>query len=211
MASVPKKQVIGIVGGIGSGKSLVAKILQEFDGALINADRLGHEALRQPEIKSKLIQRWGGRIQDVESGEVDRREVAKIVFADDKEREFLQQAVFPYIEAQIRHAIDHANADSQASFIILDAAIMMESGWDRVCDKIIFVHTAKSVRQERLADTRNWTTKEVTQRKKAQLPLVEKVTRADYVVDNSGSEAELRRRIRTLIPKLGLTQTPMCV
>ena len=92
---------IGIVGGIGSGKSLVADAMQALGGYLIAADPLGHEALRQPDIKTKVIERWGSAVLDG-NGDVDRRKLGRIVFADKNELKALEDQVFPYIDKRIR-------------------------------------------------------------------------------------------------------------
>ena len=91
---------IGIVGGIGSGKSAVADAMRSLGGHLISGDRLGHDALLQPDIKAKLRERWGDAILD-EHGDIDRKKIAAIVFADANELKALEAQVFPYIEKRI--------------------------------------------------------------------------------------------------------------
>src|SRR5262249_27682499 len=93
------KPVIGLLGAIGAGKSTAAKCFAARSGHVINADALGHEALRQPEIVAALIKRWGERVQKVD-GSLDRWEIGRIVFADPAERNALEATVFPYIEAR---------------------------------------------------------------------------------------------------------------
>src|SRR5471032_2979316 len=121
---------IGIVGGIGSGKSVVADAMQKLGGHLIAADPLGHEALRQPDIKAKLVDRWGKDILDAQ-GNPDRKKIGHIVFADANELRTLEALVFPFIEKRIIEEIAGARARGDVQFIILDAAIMIETGWHR--------------------------------------------------------------------------------
>ena len=94
-------------------------------------------------------------------------------------------------------------------FIVVDAAIMLEAGWNRHCDCVVYVHAPRSLRLHRLAGQRGWSEKEVQARESAQLPLTEKVTRADFVVDNSGSSEQLDEQVRRLLPLLAAGNVAM--
>src|SRR6266496_904490 len=95
-----RKPVIGLIGGIGSGKSRVAAEFARRGARVIAGDQLGHEALRQPDVKARIVERWGPGVLDT-SGEVERRKVAAIVFADPAELRALEAIVFPWIERRI--------------------------------------------------------------------------------------------------------------
>jgi dephospho-CoA kinase len=192
------KFIIGLVGGIGSGKSRVADEFRKHGAAVISGDTLGHEALRQPEIREQVVARWGREVLDGQ-GEVDRRKVAKIVFANPSERRALEDMLFPWIERRIREQVGAAQADPAVRLVVLDAAIMMETGWDRVCDRIVFVDTPREARLRRLAEQRGWSTGEVEAREAAQLPLKEKAGRADVVLDNAGPPEHLARQVEALL------------
>src|SRR5579864_7153638 len=101
------KPIVGLVGGIGAGKSLAAKLFAERGARVIDADALGHAALRQPEIRAAVRTRWGPDVIG-NDGEVNRRKVRSIVFADPKERTALQALVFPWIDRHIREEIAEA-------------------------------------------------------------------------------------------------------
>src|SRR4051794_33424562 len=103
------KPVIGLVGAIGAGKSTAGRMLAGRGGHAIDADTLGHDALRQPEIVSALVNRWGERIRRPD-GSLDRREIGRIVFADPAQRTALEATVFPYIGARTRQEIAAAQA-----------------------------------------------------------------------------------------------------
>src|SRR5947209_12696631 len=98
---MPRKPVLGLLGGIGSGKSLVAAELARRGGRVVNGDELGHEALRQPEIQQRIRERWGADVFN-EQGEVDRRRLGAIVFAEPKELRALEALSFPWIERRFR-------------------------------------------------------------------------------------------------------------
>jgi dephospho-CoA kinase len=190
--------IVGIVGGIGSGKSALADELVKLGGHLITADKLGHEALRQVDIREKVIERWGRELLDA-TGEIQRRALGRIVFADAAELRELEAMVFPFIGKRIHEEIARANQDSWARFVILDAAIMMEAGWDKNCSRVIFVDTPKEIRLERLRRQRRWTAEELDSRENAQMAVEEKRRRADAIIDNSGGPEKARSQLQTLL------------
>jgi dephospho-CoA kinase len=203
------KLVIGLIGGIGSGKSAVAGAFARRGARVIVADALGHEALRQPDIRSQLVARWGPGILGAD-GEVSRSAVAGIVFAKTPracdELRALEALVFPWIGRRAREEIAAAQDDPHARLVVLDAAVMLEAGWNKACDRIVYVDAPREVRLRRLAEGRGWSAKEVEERESAQLPLTEKATRADDAVDNSGSPEEAQRQVDDLLRRWGLPQ-----
>src|SRR5262249_41951327 len=116
------KLVIGLIGGMGSGKSQVAAEFAKHGARVVNADQLGHDALRQASIRDVRVQGWGGEVVD-ETGGIDRGRVGRIVFDEGLERKALESVVHPYIGRRIRELIDAARADRGAKLVVLDAAI----------------------------------------------------------------------------------------
>lgn len=200
------KPVIGLIGGIGSGKSRVAAELKRYGGCMISGDHLGHEALLQPEIRDQVVRRWGIAILTA-AGIIDRRRLGEKVFADPAELRKLERLVFPWIERRVREEIARAAADPQVRFVVLDAAVLLEAGWNNVCDWIVYVHAPRTVRLQRLADQRGWEIKEVEARERAQMSLTDKVSRADFVVDNSGATDHLVQQIVNLLRQWRLPAT----
>jgi dephospho-CoA kinase len=191
------------VGGIGSGKSLVARILVERGGTLIAADQAGHDALLQPQIRDGIVTRWGAELLD-EQGFVDRRILGKIVFSDPSQRRELEQLVFPWIENRLKQQIQDAFSDARTSFVVLDAAIMFEAGWNEVCDSIVYIDAPREVRLERVVKQRGWTAEEFFQREAAQWPPETKKPLAQAVIDNSGSESATRTQVEQLLRQWNL-------
>ncbi|MBI1830345.1 MAG: dephospho-CoA kinase, partial [Planctomycetes bacterium] len=187
--------IIGIVGGIGSGKSLVAQAMQQLGGHLVAADAIGHDALRQPEIIAKVVARWGDAILDPQ-GLPDRQKIGQIVFSNREELTALEAMVFPFIEKHIAQEIESARKRTDATFIILDAAVMLEAGWHRHCDKIVFVDAPRDVRLARLKQKRGWDEDELARREKAQLPIDEKMARADLVIVNDAGPEKIRAQVK---------------
>jgi dephospho-CoA kinase len=197
------KPVIGLIGGIGSGKSRVAEAFVRRGARVISGDRIGHEALRQPDVREQVARRWGRGILDA-AGEVDRRKLGAAVFADPAQRRELEALVFPWIGRRIREEVAAAQDDAAAALVVLDAAVMLEAGWNNVCDRIVYVHAPRAERLRRLAAQRGWGAKEVAARENAQLSLTDKVTRADHAVDNSGPPERITQQVDVLLQGWGV-------
>ncbi len=189
--------VIGIVGGIGSGKTLVAEELQRLGASVLDADRVGHAVLAEPEIRRSLHNRWGDRILRPD-GHIDRRKVAEIVFAPPpdgpSELEYLEQHTHPLIRQRIEDQIRWL-ARQGHRFAVLDAPVMMKAGWDERCDKIVFVDAPRPVRVARCR-SRGWSEQEFERREAAQQSLELKRKRADVVIDNAGSRETTQQQVR---------------
>ncbi len=204
-AAKDRKLVVGLIGGIGSGKSQVAAAFARHGARVIAGDQLAHAALRDPGVRARVAERWGQEVLD-EKGEVDRRRVAAIVFTDSAELKALEAITHPWIRGRIRADMEDARADARVPLIVLDAAIMLEAGWNDVCDRLIYIDAPRETRLERVARQRGWTEKEVAAREQAQLPLTEKVIRADHVLDNSASLEHLNRQVNDLLHLWGLAR-----
>ena len=193
-----RKPVVGLVGGIGSGKSQVAAAFAARGARIISGDELAHAALRQPEVKARIAERWGTSIFD-ERAEVVRSRLGAVVFANPAERQVLETLVHPWIRERIHRDVAAAQRDPEVRLIVLDAAIMLETGWNEICDRLVFVNAPREDRLRRVAGQRGWTESELDAREKAQLPLTAKAARADHALDNSGSLEELGARVDELL------------
>jgi dephospho-CoA kinase len=196
-------QVIGLIGGMGGGKSEVAALLAKRGARVVSGDEAGHEALRQNDVKVLAVKHWGKQILS-NRGEIDRRKLAAIVFGQEMERKALEQMVFPWINKRLHEQIALAKADPQTPLVVLDAAIMLEAGWNKECDRLVYIDAPRSVRLARLSEKRGWLPKEVEDREKAQWSLTEKRNRADEVLDNSGSLEQLAGQLDLLLAKWGI-------
>jgi len=193
------------VGGIGSGKSRVADTLARRGGRLVSGDDLAHQALRQPALREKIVSRWGRDLLD-DNGEILRKKLAAIVFKSAEDRSALERIVHPWIVARIEEEVARARADAACPFIVLDAAILLEAGWQRVCDRLVYVDAPREVRLRRIAAQRGWTETELADREAAQLPLTRKRECADHVIDNSATLEDLERQVDTMLARWGLAR-----
>src|SRR5262245_16228884 len=197
--------VIGLLGGIGSGKSAVAAELVQHGGWVINADLSGHEALQQLNIHRQVVARFGQEILTPD-GAIDRKKLGAKVFADVNELRALEAIVFPFIGRRIREEIDQARRRDGVRFIVLDAAVMLEAGWNDVCDKLIFVDTPRAIRLERVRKKRGWSEPDLQARETLQMPLDDKRRRTDAIVDNTTTMAALVEQVAALVQRWGLSK-----
>ena len=199
MSSQPSaKLVIGLVGGIGAGKSTAAKCFEKRGGLVIDADIVGHEVLRRADIIEKAVERWGEGIRKSD-GSLDRRAIGKIVFSDPGERKVLEQVVFPLIQERCKQLIQEAKGNPVVKFIVLDAAVMLEAGWNEVTDRIVYVDTPREIRLKRVAARSGWSAEELSSRESAQWPEEMKKKRADAVLMNIAQIEELQLQIDRLL------------
>ena len=184
--------VIGIVGGIASGKSEVAGILGELGAAVINADKLGHQVLLSKDTILEIQNAWGDRVLD-ETGNVNRRKLGEIVFQNDSnELDRLEQITHPKIEKLLCQQLTEIPDKYPA--VIVDAPVMIKAGWDRHCDHLIFVDCPRAIRLAR-ALNRGWTAEMLDAREAAQATLAEKKSKASEIVDGSAPLENLREQL----------------
>jgi dephospho-CoA kinase len=201
--------VIGIVGGVGSGKSSVAKALAaRAPVEIIDADRLGHRALELPEVKEALRRRFGDVIFDA-MGTVIRGELAKLVFGDSlgaiAARKDLEAITHPEIGRLAHARIDEVQRGNAVRWIVLDAALLLEADWRRFCDLVVFVDVPDEIRMERVMCNRGWSREEWERREASQWEVAQKRSAADVVISNAGDvqsaatelQTELERRFST--------------
>ncbi|MFP4214448.1 MAG: dephospho-CoA kinase [Phycisphaerae bacterium] len=193
--------VIGLVGGVGAGKSTVADAFAELGCAVIDADKLGHEVIQAPAVRDALVERWGTRIIG-DDGRVDRSAVGEIVFDDEAELAFLNEIMHPRIAERIAGRIDELRNDPGVSAIVLDAAVMLEAGWDHQCDVLVFVDAPEAVRFARVLSSRGWSETTWRERENSQFSIDRKAASCDYCLRNSSSESHLREQVRTLFHRI---------
>ncbi len=192
--------VIGLVGGVGSGKSTVAEAFRQQGARVIDADAIGHAVLRAPDVQRQVRERWGTGVL-APDGTVDRRALGRIVFADRAELDALNAIVHPRIRAEMERQIAVGRAEGVRA-VVLDAAVLFEAGWDDLCDRVLFVDAPEAQRRERVARTRGWDRSTWGAREKSQIPLDNKRGRCDDVLDNSSSVSHLQERVRAYLDGL---------
>ncbi len=191
---ISRKPVIGVVGGIGSGKSRVATILADLGSTGINADDLAHEAYQADEVKAEIRSIWGSQVF-LPDGRVDRRQLAERVFASHGELRRLEMVIHPWIARRRARVITSLAGSPNIKAFVADSPLLFEANLDGECDFILFVDCRLEIRAQRLQVGRGWSRQELQRRESRQLPLDFKRDRADYVVDNNSDDASLVQRV----------------
>ena len=197
-------QIIGITGGVASGKSMVAQQFAKLGAGVLDADKTGHEVLRLPWVEAAARQRWGETVF-APDGRIDRARLARVVFASgakgEAERKYLEQLTHPEIARLVWRQAESLGA-SGVEIAVLDAALLREAGWDQKCEKIVFVEAPREARLAR-AVARGWKEEDFAAREGVQESLDHKRVRADVIIDNSGlprrTQAQIERFWASLI------------
>ena len=195
-------KIVGIVGGIASGKSVVSALLHELGGIVLDADRVAHDVLQLQDVQQELLARWGPKIVD-HQGNIDRKQVSQQIFTmsaepavcnqTEQERQFLEQLLHPRIRKQFEQEI-HKLKNQGESLVILDAPLLLEAGWGAICDEILFVGCPLHIRLQR-ALQRGWTKQQFLARERAQWPIDKKRDASTFQIDNSVGPPDLLVKI----------------
>lgn len=200
MATGTHKPIIGLLGGIGSGKSAVARMFASLGCAVIDADELARHALDEPAAVTQMKKWWGDRVVGSE-GKADRRFIAGIVFNKPDELAKLESLTHPIVNAARRRLRERYVADASVKAIVEDCPLLLEKSLERDCDALVFVDASRESRVRRVAN-RGWDEAELDRREKQQLPLDIKAKRADHVVDNNAGEAESLKHVRRVFSRI---------
>lgn len=200
------KPVIGLIGSIGAGKSAAAKALAGHGVSVIDADKLGHEAILRPGVVASIARRWGDGVLKPD-GSVNRRALAGIVFDDASARKDLEAIMFPAITQMMRERMTEAQSEDSVRFIVIDAPVLLEAGWKDVCNKLLLIDAPRAVRLARVKERNGWTDSELAAREAAQMPVEQKKALADAVVVNEGTLDDLQRAIDRVLADWQLTET----
>lgn len=200
------KPVIGLMGGPGSGKSTVARCFAELGCAVIDADYLAHEALKDPEVMRQIKSQWGEGVLD-QNGAVDRSALGRVVFADPAALAELERIVHPRVHRERLLKRRRHQADESVPAIVEDCPLLLESGIDQDCDALVFVDSPDEIRLERVCESRGWDAAELKKRDSRQQPLDTKRQAADYVISNDQDLAHVHEQVRNVLSKI-TNQTP---
>lgn len=187
--------VIGLTGGIASGKSTASDVLRELGAIVIDADRVGHRSYEPgtPGFQ-KVVNAFGHDLVGAD-GYIDRRVLGGKVFGAPEEMERLNAIVWPEIRRLIQEEISQIREREPETVIVLEAAVLIEAGWQDLCDEVWVINTTIKAAVERLR-TRNGLTEDAAMaRIQSQMSGRERAEHADVKIDNSGTEEQLRNRV----------------
>jgi dephospho-CoA kinase len=194
--------VVGVTGGIGSGKSTVSRMMADLGARVLDADMIARKVLEDdPGLLARLTRTYGEDILTPD-GSLDRRELGRRAFRDRSAREQLDRLMHPPILARTRQHLDRMRKQGYEGIVVLDAALLVECRALDLVDLLVVVTAPERLRHRRLRKDRGLSEEEIRARAAAQLPIEEKISRADEVIVNDGSREALGRKVERLWRRL---------
>jgi len=191
--------IVGLIGGIGSGKTTVAGFFRDCGAKILDADKIGHCALKLPKVKRAIVKIWGDEVLN-KNGNINRCALAKRVFQSEKDIKKLNAILHPIIAEKIDTITKKRT--NYKKMIVIDAPLLIESGFSKKCDRLIFVHAPLNLRRKRTSLSKRWDKNEIVKRERFQLPLNKKRRVADFIIDNSKDKkytfASVKHVVRSL-------------
>lgn len=194
-----RKRVIGLTGGIATGKSTVSRLFRELGVPIVDADQVARQVVTKgSEALQELVNFLGEEILQPD-GRLDRSRLGEIIFADPEIRQKVDEIMHPRVFVQMQEATQKALASAQTPIVILDVPLLFESGYTlRLADDTVVVYARPSVQRARLMARNNMDATEADRRIASQMALEEKLRRADYVIDNSGPLYKTKKQVQRL-------------
>lgn len=190
-------KVYGITGGAGTGKSEVIKMLQEnFGGCVIMSDEVARELMQKGNISYQLIVEYFGRDILMDDGEIDRKKLADHVFNNKEALEKLSSMTHPYVKDEIRKLIAEAEASGECRFVALESAILLECGYEDICDEFWYVYTKPEIRRQRMKETRNYSDEKVDSVMRNQQPDEVFFEQCSFVIKNNTTLSDVYAQLK---------------
>jgi dephospho-CoA kinase len=206
MDNLKPARVIGIVGGVASGKSAVTDLFKQLGARIVSADEIAHRVLCEPDIVESILQTFGHEVlqtshpSHLDTRVIDRKKLGRLVFGPGAEsrRKQLESIVHPRIRQIAKQELESYQHQPDCAMVVLDAPLLIEGGWLPFCQKLIFIDTPEAMRKS-FAMQRGWTEQEWQQREAAQLSLNEKRQHASDILQNEGNLEQLKSKLVQLI------------
>ena len=190
-------KVYGITGGAGTGKSEVIKMLQEnFGGCVIMSDEVARELMQKGNISYQLIVEYFSRDILMDDGEIDRKKLADHVFNNKEALEKLNSMTHPYVKDEIRKLIAEAEASGECRFVALESAILLECGYEDICDEFWYVYTKPEIRRQRMKETRNYSDEKVDSVMRNQQPDEVFFEQCSFVIENNTTLSDVYDQLK---------------
>ena len=190
-------KVYGITGGAGTGKSEVIKMLQQnFGGCVIMSDEVARELMQKGNISYQLIVEYFGRDILMDDGEIDRKKLADHVFNNKEALEKLNSMTHPYVKDEMRKLIAEAEASGECRFVALESAILLECGYEDICDEFWYVYTKPEIRRQRMKETRNYSDEKVDSVMRNQQPDEVFFEQCSFVIKNNTTLSDVYAQLK---------------
>jgi len=194
--------IVGLTGGVASGKTVISQILREEGAYLIDADQIARDLVRpHTSAWNELRRVFGDGILD-EDGSIHRKKLAAKVFSDPEQRNLLNQILHPRIKEEMNRRAKEIGQNDPEAIVVIDAALLVEVGNYREMDRLIVVASTARQQIERLRNRNGMEEEEAQKVIASQMPLEEKLKVADFIIRNEGSLDEMKRRVKEVFQEL---------
>jgi dephospho-CoA kinase len=194
--------IVGLTGGIASGKSLVTRVIRDLGAHIIDADKIVHDLLAPgQDAFREVVGHFGKEIQ-LPDGSIDRRKLGDIIFIHPEERAWLNQCIHPRVFEAYNHQVRHLSERQPDAIVIMDAALLIETGYHKHMDRLIVVYADQKAQMKRLMERDRFTLEQAMARISSQMPLDEKRKYADFVIENTGTREATEQQAREVFAKL---------
>ncbi len=197
MGNPKRKPIIGIIGGIASGKSTVADEFGKLGCEVIHADVIAHELLDEDSVRDQVCELFGQGILGV-SGRIDRRKLADVVFADPEKLAALNKVIHPRVLQRADERIAECSSGARVKAIVLDIPLLVEVGWADRCDRLVYVKCDRDRRVDRLRQVGRLNEQDIDTRENFQISVDKKAELADNIIDNNSDFLTLVRQIQDI-------------
>ena len=194
-------KVIGLTGGIGSGKSTVSQYLAELGAVVLDADKVGHEAFKPDTPAWRDVVATFGREVLAPSGEVDRKKLGEIVFNEPEALSRLNQIMHPRMYDMMKTRIEEYRRQGVA-VVVIEAAVLIEANWTSLVDEVWVTVVPESTVLERIKKQRGLAEEQTLARIRSQIPIEERLKHADVVINNDGDLDDVKAKVKELWQKL---------
>jgi len=194
-------KVIGLTGGIGSGKSTVSQYLAELGAVVLDADKVGHEAFKPETPAWRDVVATFSREVLAPSGEVDRKKLGEIVFNDPEALSRLNQIMHPRMYDMMKDRIEEYRRQGVA-VVVIEAAVLIEANWTPLVDEVWVTVVPEAMVLERLKQQRGLAKEQTLARIRSQIPTTERLKHADIVISNDGNLDDVKAKVREMWQKL---------
>ncbi len=198
-------KVIGITGGIGSGKSLVLQLLhEEYHAWVLEADKAAHQLMEpgQPAY-IRIAEAFPKEILD-ETGRIQREKLSALVFSNPESLTTLNQIVHPEVKRYIKNQIEEKRKEAQITFFVIEAALLIEDGYREICDELWYIHASREVRIERLMKSRGYSLEKCQSIMSQQSEDAFYTEHCDHIIENGASVDKTRKQLEELLKNVTL-------
>lgn len=188
-------KVLGITGGIASGKSLVSQQFKNRGFTVLDADEVVHELFKDSTVLERIKHRFPSAFEET----LNRKYLADLIFTDNKAKSDLESILHPLVYDRLKTELKNHMSEP---WVVLDIPLLYETGGEALCDLVLVIHIDEDIQLKRLMDRNQLSVEEAKKRMIAQMPLKDKVNRADIVIDNSGTIQKTIDRVNEIIDKV---------